>query len=138
MSKNLHAPIFRQKNFTHWKRVSRDYFASNKHRKYIIISNLALFLLKLNKMCKYFNSYEESLQLGVCKLAKYVRNCVVFWNNLHSWQKFYTTAGRGKFQVCLHNMHFCKCIVHNCKWALVGNTGWKHIVTTSPFEIKMV
>ena len=38
----------------------------------------------------------------VCKLARYVRNCVVFWKTIHSWQKFYTTAGRGsrdKFQV---------------------------------------
>ena len=53
-------------------------------------------------MCKFFNSYEESLHLGKCKLAKYVRNCVVFRENLHSWQKFYTTAGRDgrdKFQV---------------------------------------
>ena len=33
------------------------------------------------------------------KLAKYVRNCFVFWENLHSWQKFYMTAGRDKFQV---------------------------------------
>ena len=36
------------------------------------------------------------------ELAKYVRNCVVFWENLHSWQKFYTTTGRDgrdKFQV---------------------------------------
>ena len=40
----------------------------------------------------------------MCKLAKYVRNCVVLWKNLHSWQKIYTTAGRDgrdKFQVCL-------------------------------------
>ena len=54
-------------------------------------------------MCKFFNSYEESLHLGVCKLANYVRSCIVFWKNLHSWQKFYTTSGRGgrnKFQVC--------------------------------------
>ena len=36
-------------------------FASNKQRKCIIISNLAQFWLKLNKMCKFFNSYEESL-----------------------------------------------------------------------------
>ena len=36
-------------------------FASNKQQKCIIISNLALFWLKLNKMCKFFNSYEESL-----------------------------------------------------------------------------
>ena len=32
-------------------------------------------------MCKFFNSNEESLHLGVCKLAKYVRNCVVFGKN---------------------------------------------------------
>ena len=41
----------------------------------------------------------------MCKLTKYVRNCVVFWKNLHSWQKFYTTAGRDgrdKFQVWVH------------------------------------
>ena len=64
-------------------------------------------------MCKFFNSYEESLHFGVCKFAKYVRNCVVFWKNLHSWQKFYTTAGRDgrdKFQVCqpvqLHHWPF--------------------------------
>ena len=53
-------------------------------------------------MCRFFNSYEESLHLGVCKLAKYVRNCVIFRKNLHSWQKFYTTVGRDgrdKFQV---------------------------------------
>ena len=41
----------------------------------------------------------------VCKLAKYVRNYVVFWKNLHSWQNFYTNAGRDgrdKFQVCIY------------------------------------
>ena len=40
----------------------------------------------------------------VCKLAKYVRNYVVFWKNLHSRQKIYTIAGRDgrdKFQVCI-------------------------------------
>ena len=37
----------------------------------------------------------------MCKLAKYVRNCVVFWKKLHSWQKFYTTADRDKIWVCL-------------------------------------
>ena len=30
-------------------------------------------------MWKFFNSYEESLPLAVYKLAKYVRNCIVFW-----------------------------------------------------------
>ena len=40
----------------------------------------------------------------VCKLAKYVRNYVVLWKNLHSGQKIYTIAGRDgrdKFQVCI-------------------------------------
>ena len=41
-------------------------FASNKQQKCIIISNLALFWLKLNKMCKFFYSYEESLHLDMC------------------------------------------------------------------------
>ena len=58
--------------------------ASNKHQKCIIISNLALFWFKLNQMCKFFNSYKESLHLGVSKLAKYGRYCSVFWKNLHS------------------------------------------------------
>ena len=51
-------------------------FAGNKQRKCIIISNLTLFWLKLNIMCKFFNSYVESLNLGVSRLAKYVRICV--------------------------------------------------------------
>ena len=73
LSKNLHDPIFGQKNFTHKKHVNWDYFASNKQQKCIIISNLALFWVKLNKMCKFFSSYEESLHLAVYKLAKYVK-----------------------------------------------------------------
>ena len=51
----------------------------------------------------------KKVYIGVCKLAKYVRSCVVFWKNLHSWQKFYTTAGRGgrdKFQVCILVLSF--------------------------------
>ena len=40
-----------------------------------------------------------NIEVCVSKLAKYVRNCVVFWKNLNSWQKIYTTAGREKFQV---------------------------------------
>ena len=38
----------------------------------------------------------------MCKLAKYVRSCVVFLKFLHKWQIFYTTAGRDgrdRFQV---------------------------------------
>ena len=66
-------------------------------------ASLSVIWLKLNKMWKFLNRYEESLPLAVYKLAKYVRNCVVFWKNLHSWQKFYTTAGRDgrdKSQLC--------------------------------------
>ena len=51
------------------------------------ISNLVLFWLKLDKMCKFFNSYNESLDLGVCKFAKNIRNCVVFWTILHDRRK---------------------------------------------------
>ena len=39
-------------------------------------------------MCKFFNSYVESLHLGVCKLAKYVRNCVVSWKKFTQLTKF--------------------------------------------------
>ena len=66
----------------------------------------------------------------MCKLAKYVRNCVVLWKNLHSWQKIYTTAGRDgrdKFQVWSCDRPFwfvskdktrCKNIVWNLKWKI--------------------
>ena len=57
-------------------------------------------------MCKFFISYEDTLHLGVCELAKYVRSWVVFWNNFHSWQKFYTAAGREKFQVSILVLSF--------------------------------
>ena len=57
----------------------------------------------------------------MCKLAKYVRNCVVFWKNLHSWQKFYTTAGRDgrdKFQVWVHTffqtIRPADCVLFTC------------------------
>ena len=46
----------------------------------------------------------KKIYIKVWKLAKYERNCVFFWKNLHSWQNFYTTAGRDgrdKFQVWL-------------------------------------
>ena len=58
LSKNLHDQIFGRKNFTHWKPSIETIFASNKQRKCIVVSNLALFWLKLNTMCKFFNSYE--------------------------------------------------------------------------------
>ena len=31
LSKNLQDPIFGRKNFTHWKRINRDYFFKNKY-----------------------------------------------------------------------------------------------------------
>ena len=77
-------------------------------------------------MCNFFNSCEESLHWGVWKFAKYVRNYVVFWKNLHSWQNFYTTAGRDgrdKFQVCIlvalvTNMRY------GCNATLLWKQGW--------------
>jgi len=85
----IYTTQFTGKRILHTKNAQIEtIFASNKQQKCIIISNLALFWLKLNKMCKFFNSYEESLHFGMCKLAKYIRNCVVFWKNLHSWQNF--------------------------------------------------
>ena len=102
--KKFTRPNFQAKEFYTLKtRKSSLFFASNKQRKCIIIINLALFWLKLNKICEFFNIYEESLHLGVCKLAKYERNCVVFWKTLHSWKEFYTTAGRDgrDKQVCV-------------------------------------
>ena len=81
----IYTTQFTGKRILHTKNAQIEtIFASNKQQKCIIISNLALFWLKLNKMCKFFNSYEESLHFGMCKLAKYIRNCVVFWKNLHS------------------------------------------------------
>ena len=41
-------------------------------------------------MCKFFNSYEESLHVVVCKLAKYVRTCVVFWRKKYTADKHLT------------------------------------------------
>ena len=48
-------------------------------------------------MCNFFYFYK-----------KYARKQVVFWINLHSWHKFYTTAGRDrrdKSQLCLFTTH---------------------------------
>ena len=76
----IYTTLFSSEIILHTENASIEtIFASKKQRKCIIISNFALFWLKLNKMCKFFNSYEESLHLGVCKLSEYVRNCVVFW-----------------------------------------------------------
>ena len=77
--KKFTQPNFRAKEFYTLKtHKSRLFLASNRQQKCIIISNLALFWLKLHKRCKFFNNYEQSLHLGVCKPAKYVRNCIVF------------------------------------------------------------
>ena len=77
------------------------FFARDKQRKCIIISNLALFWLKLN-------SYYESLHLGVCKLAKYVMNCVAFWkNHLHDRRsrQFSSLDKHSEGKNCMHLMH---------------------------------
>ena len=40
-------------------------------------------------MCKFFNLYEESLHLGVCKLAKYVRTAL-FSGKIYTSDKNFT------------------------------------------------
>ena len=77
---------FRAKEFyTLKKRKSRLFLPATKSKNASLsVIWPSLFWLKLNKMCKFFNSYEEILHLGLCKLAKYVSNCVVSWKNLHS------------------------------------------------------
>ena len=75
---------FRAKEFyTLKKRKSRLFLPATKSKNASLsVIWPSLFWLKLNKMCKFFNSYEESLHFGMCKLAKYIRNCVVFWKKL--------------------------------------------------------
>ena len=46
-------------------------------------------LVKIEQMCKFFNSYEESLHLGVCKLAKYVRTAL-FSGKIYTSDKNFT------------------------------------------------
>ena len=43
-------------------------------------------------MYRFFNRFEKSFSLGVCKVIEFASKCVAFWKNLHTWQKFYTTA----------------------------------------------
>ena len=53
-----------------------------------------------------------------CSSIQYARNCVVFWENLHSWPKFYTTAGhdgRDKSQLCDQYV-YVSCDVKNVWW----------------------
>ena len=59
--KKFTRPNFRAKEFYTVKTPKSTIFASNKQRKCIVISNLGLFWLKLDKMCNFFNSCEESL-----------------------------------------------------------------------------
>ena len=107
----IYTTQFTGKRILHTKNAQiQTIFASNKQQKCIIISNLALFWLKLNKMCKFFNLYEESLHLGVCKLAKYVRTALFSGKIYTSDKKIYTTAGRDgrdKFQVCSKLVQMC-------------------------------
>ena len=113
LSKNLHDPIFGRKNFTHTGNAKFEtIFASNKQQKCIIINILVLFCLKLNIICKFFDNYEESLHLGVCKLEKYVRSCVVFWKKFTLLTKI-LHGGRDKFHVWVpsfsHSASECSC-----------------------------
>ena len=72
-------------------------------------------------MCKIINRFaEKKFALGVCKLIRliilflymftyYALKCVVFWQNLCSWQKIYTPAGHGahdKIQLCQQDDYY--------------------------------
>ena len=58
----IYTTQFSGERILHTKNTSiKTIFASNKQQKCIIVSNLALFWFKLNKMCKFFDSYEEIL-----------------------------------------------------------------------------
>ena len=46
----------------------------------------------------------KNLKVDLMPVRKTCKKFVAFLTNLHSWQEFYTTAGRGgrdKFQLCL-------------------------------------
>ena len=81
-------------------------------RKCINISIWSFFVLKFIWRCKISTVTEEyhtmclwNYKIYRCILyfsVKYAKKCVVFLKTLHSWQEFYTTAGRDghdKFQV---------------------------------------
>ena len=66
-------------------------------------------------MCKLFKSYEEILHLGVCKLAKYVSNCVVSAKIYTADKNFTrppvaTVATNSKSGFTLHNMYIVQYI----------------------------
>ena len=84
LSKKFRRPNFWAKEFYTLKTRKSRLFLPAINSENASLSVIWPFWLKSNKMCKFFNSYEESLHLGLCKRAKYVRNCVVFWKNLHS------------------------------------------------------
>ena len=60
--KKFTRPNFRAKEFyTPKTRKLRPFLPAIKQHKCIIITNLVLCWLKYKKMCKFINSYEESL-----------------------------------------------------------------------------
>ena len=81
--KKIAQPNFRAKEFyTLRTRKWWLFLPAIKQRKCIIISNVVLFWLNLNEILQQL---WRKFALCVCKLTKYVQNCVVFWKNLHSW-----------------------------------------------------
>jgi len=63
--------------------------------------------------------------------ANYARNRVVFWENLNSWHKFYTTAGRdGRDNISTLDLHkkrftcflFCALRIWSLGGTLIANT----------------
>ena len=82
------------------------------------------FFCKNLTECVNFNSFSAKSHLvykSYSSMQNYVRICVVFWENLHSWHKFYTAAGRA----CLDKSQLCQ-IVNYCQWWWVFLPGFLH------------
>ena len=77
-------------------------------------------------MCKFLNSYEESLHLGACKLAKYERNCIVFWK-IYTADKNFTRppaapVGTNSNSVPQHSAPHVNCPEFHTPWCLQSGT----------------
>ena len=85
-------------------RKLRPFLLTMKQRKCIDISISSIFLLEMNWVCKNFHSLSVKshlLSVNLVLLCKFSRMRIFFRNNLHSWHKFYTTAGHNKSQLYL-------------------------------------
>ena len=118
-------PNFPAKEFYTLKTGISILFLTAINKENASLSAIWLSFGKNWSKCVNSLTFMKKIYIKVWKLAKYERNCVFFWKNLHSWQNFYTTAGRDgrdKFQVWVQwkaKTHLRR--QENCKWLLVFN-----------------